>query len=577
LGSAFPANQLKENPVKFLHPALLGRFAALALLLAPLTAARAQALKPVAIVSIASVKENMADVSYVTRAAGMADYGDTAKFFVSALSAGIDKERPIGLYVLPPAPGQGGGGRRGAIGDFHAIAFVPLEANGLATILKVHKEQLGEPRDVGNGILEVGKNNKTAYIKEQAGWAFIAENKDFLTGLAQDPASLLGDLTKNYNVAVKLMVQNIPDELRRTAIDEIKVGMERFLESPAARRGNIDREQARQLVKLQTQNIEKLINEADEVSLGLGVDEAAKHVVLDIGFAAKEGTSLARAMALQADARTNFAGFMLPEASVTINITSTATKEDIEQVGPALQSFRTQMSKQIDDSPDIPADKREAIKSLLQQYFDVLEKTIAEGKIDGGGVLLLLPRSVSFAFGGGVADGAAVEKIVRTLVDLGKDIPNFPKLEMNVSTVGDMKVHRLLAPIPPAGGPARDLFGENLEILVAIGPKSTIVSGGKDAQGLLKKILERSAQERNKSVAPFSLNVAMLPILKFSQSVDNNPIVSNVLRSLEQSGNDRVTFAAEAAARKIQYRFEVQEGVIKAVGEGVKAAGAGRR
>jgi hypothetical protein len=540
-----------------LAPAAL---AALALLLAPLTSAVAQALKPVAVVSIASIKEDLADVGYVTRAAGMADYGDTAKFFASALSAGLNKERPLGLYVLPKA------------GNFHAVAFIPLEPNGLDTILKVHKEQLGERRDAGNGIIEIG-NTKTAFVKEHNGWAFIAENKEYLTAVPPDPVALLGDLPQKYNVAAKLFVQNIPEELRRTGIDQIKFGMERFLDSPAARQGKIDREQAREITKASIANIEKLINESDEILIGLGIDETAKHVVLDIGFSAKEGSSLARSMAMQTNAKTNFAGFTLPEASVTLSLSSKSSPEDIEQVKPALKAARAQWSKQIDDSPDIPADKREAIKATLGQLFDVIEKTVTSGRMDGGGALVLLPKSVSFAFGGLVEDGPAIEKFLKSLVDLGATIPNFPQVQLNAGSIGDMKLNRLTAPIPGRNDDARELLGDNLEIIVAVGPKSVIVTGGKNAEALLRKVIDRSAQEREKSISPFSLNVALLPILKFYKSVDDNPIVNSVLASLEQTGNDHVTIANQAAPRSSTTRIEIQEGVIKAIGEGAKSAG----
>ena len=117
-------------------------------------AAAAQNFKPVAVVSIASIKETLADVGYITKAAGMEDAGKSASFFASALTTGIDKEKPMGLYVVPKA------------GDFHAVAFIPLEPNGLSTILKVHKEQVGEPKDAGNGILEIGKD-RTAFVREQ--------------------------------------------------------------------------------------------------------------------------------------------------------------------------------------------------------------------------------------------------------------------------------------------------------------------------------------------------------------------------------------------------------------------------
>lgn len=548
----------------FLHTRVLALATALALCLSPLTAAWAQTLKPVAVVSIASIKETLNDIGYVTRVAGMADQGDTARFFASALVAGIDRERPIGLYFVPKS------------GEFHAVAFIPMEENGLATILKLHRDQLGEPKDAGDGVQQLGRG-RTVFVKEQGNWAFIAEQKQYLADLPQDPATLLGDLPKNYNLAGKVFVQNIPAELRRTGIDEIKLGIERFLDSPAARQNNIDRDQARELSKLYVGNLEKIATEADEIMIGLGIDEPAKHTVLDVSVSAKDGTSLARSMAMQADAKTNFAGFALPEAAVTMSLASKVSPEDIAQVNSALQTYRVQIAKQIDDSPDIPADKREAIKGLLAPLFEVIGKTIATGRMDGGMTVLLLPKSLSFAGGGVVADGPAVEKLVVQLADLTKDLPNAPKLQLNAGTLGEMKLHRLTAPIPNHNPEARDLFGENLEIIVAVGPKSVIVSGGKNAEALLKNVVQKSSEQREKSITPFQLSVALLPILKFSKSIDENPIVNRMISSLEQGGNDRINITSQAGPRSSTMRIEIQEGLIRAGGEAAKSAGVGPR
>ena len=228
--------------------------AALVVLVAPSASLVAQNFKPVAVVSIGSIKETLADISYLTKAAGMEDAGKSASFFASALTTGIDKEKPLGLYVVPKA------------GDFHAVAFIPLEPNGLSTILKVHKEQVGEPKDAGNGILEIG-TDRTAFVREQGAWAFVAESKEHLADLPPDPAALLGALPTKYNFAGKLMIQNIPEDLRKMAISEIKLGIERVLNSPAAQRGNIDREQAQNLSKIYTTQIEKLITESDDCLL----------------------------------------------------------------------------------------------------------------------------------------------------------------------------------------------------------------------------------------------------------------------------------------------------------------------
>jgi hypothetical protein len=549
---------LKENPhVKSFKLWL----AALVVLVAPSASLLAQNFKPVAVVSIGSIKETLADISYLTKAAGMEDAGKSASFFASALTTGIDKEKPLGLYVVPKA------------GDFHAVAFIPLEPNGLSTILKVHKEQVGEPKDAGNGILEIG-TDRTAFVREQGAWAFVAESKEHLVDLPPDPASLLGTLPTKYNFAGKLMIQNIPEDLRKMAISEIKLGIERVLNSPAAQRGNIDREQAQNLSKIYTTQIEKLITESDELMMGLGIDPTAKHVVLDVGFSAKEGTALARQMALQTSVKTNFSGFLLPEAAVTMVAAGNVSKEDIAQVATVMKSMREQYARQLDDIPNIPADKRDAIKGLVYQVFDVLEKTMAGGRTDGGMAVVLLPKSVSFIGGGLVIDGPAVEKILKSAVELGQGHRDFPQVQMNTGTLGDLTLHKLTANIPDEE--ARQVLGEKLEVIFAIGAKRFFVTGGKDAEGLLKKVLDSSAAASEKPVPPMQMTISALPILKFIRSIDDNPMVAGLIGSLEQSGNDRITILSQAGERSSTTRIEVQEGVIRAIGEGAKAAGAAR-
>lgn len=544
-----------------LFPKLWAPALALALLAAPLAAVWAQTVKPVAVVSIASVKENLADVAYLSGIAGMADAGKSAMFFGNAFTAGIDKTRPIGLYVVPEA------------GDFHGVAFVPV--SDLKVLLEVHKETIGTPKDVGNNILEIGAMGRTAFIKEQAGWAFVAESKEHLAGLPQDPVALLGDLPKKYNVAGKILVQNIPQELRRMAIDELKLGVERALNNAPGAQNNVNPDEVKKALQTQLASIEKLISESEEVTIGLGINAETKSSYLDFSFTARAGTSLAQQMASQVGTKTNFAGFLLPEASVTLNFVSVASKDDIAQVAAALKMYRATADKRLDDIPELTPEQRGPAKAAVGQMFDVIEKTIAAGKIEGGAALVLLPKSISFAAGGGVADGAAFETALKSLLELGKSQPDFPKVEYNVGTQGDLKLHRLTATTPNGEPEARELLGEKLEILIAIGPKTVLVTGGKDAAALLKKIVERSAAEASKPVPPLQLNVALIPILKFYKSVDNNPIVAGVLSSLEQSGGDRISLTSQATPLSSTGRLEVQEGIIKAAGEAAKAFGAG--
>ncbi len=542
--------------MKLFRTTLAVALAALAPLVAPL-AAMAQDLKPVAVVSIASVEETLADIGYITSIAGMEDAGKTARLFGSALTAGMDKKRPAGLYIVPKD------------GDFHGIAFVPV--SDLKQLLEIHKEYVGEARDAGGGILEVGMG-RSAFIKEQNGWAFVAESSDHLTGLPDDPLKLLGDLPKQYNIAVKILVQNVPQELRQTALDEIKFGLERGLDQPGA---NVDREALERTAKSSLKQIEQLMNEADEVTLGWAVDAAGKRTHIDLNITAKEGSELARQMALNAESKSAFTGVLLPEASVTMNATAKLAESDIAQVEAAFQTGREQLSKQIDDDPNLTPEQRTVAKDVLGKLLDVFQQTAKSGKIDLGFALVLEPKSIGIVAGGYVADGPAFEKAVKQVVELAKNEPDFPKVQFNAGTHGSVTLHKASVPVPDREPEARELLGEKLDIILGIGAKSVYISAGKNAESLLKKVIDQSAQSAEKPVPAMQLNVSVLPILKFMASVDENPMLPGLIASLEKAGNDKVLITSQGSARGSSMRIEVQEGLLRLIGEAVKQATGG--
>lgn len=526
------------------------------------SAACAQAPKPVVVVSVASLKKNLDDLAYACRLAGAEDAGKSITFFANALSAGIDRQRPAGLYVVPQT------------GDFHAVAFVPLEADGLKTILNIHKEQLGEPRDAGGGLLEIGKGGRTAFVKEQAGWAFLAESKEHLSALPQDPASLLGEMPQRYNLAAKVLIQNIPVEIRRMIADEIKLGMERFAESQRDAQAAALQQQIRSLSQTYLALIERLFNELEELTLGIGLQGQSRSAVVEVRQVFKAGSSLAKQLEESAALKPTFShAFMLPGASVSFHGRGATDPQSVKDAQATFRSLGEALRKQIDDAPDIPADKREPIKELMSQYLDFLNKLVTAGKLEGGGVLMLQPGSAAFAVGYTIPDPASLEKLLNAALALGKDIPDFPKLEMNVATLGDLKVHRLLTP-PIPEPEAAALLGERLEILVAVGPQRAYLVGGKNARGLLDKLVAAANTPPSADLPQMELQVSLTPILRFAQSIDENPIAGQVLRALENGGKDQILFNSQVQSRESITRFEIQEGILQAIGQAVKAMGA---
>jgi len=98
--------------------------------------------------------------------------------------------------------------------------------------------------------------------------------------------------------------------------------------------------------------------------------------------------------------------------------------------------------------------------------------------------------------------------------------------------------------------------------------------GGKDARGLLDKLVAAAATPPRDDLPQMELQVSLVPILRFAQSIDENPIVGQILRSLENAGKDQIMLSSRIQQRQVITRFEVQEGILQAIGQAVKALGA---
>ena len=134
-------------------------------------------------------------------------------------------------------------------------------------------------------------------------------------------------------------------------------------------------------------------------------------------------------------------------------------------------------------------------------------------------------------------------------------------------------VSRLTADIPDQEFEAREFLGDKLEVVIGTGPKAVYLCAGKNAQTLLKTVIDASASAGEKDASPFQMEVAALPILKFFAAVDDRPMLPALIESLERGGNDRVTVTSQSLPRGSTIRIEVQEGLLKLIGEAVKQLG----
>ena len=204
--------------------------------------------------------------------------------------------------------------------------------------------------------------------------------------LPDDPVKILGDLPKNYNLAIQINVQNIPKDIRDQAVEQMKQG---FQESLEFEDDPDTREMTEKLGQGMLNSLVEVVEQSEQVTLGWAIDKATKNTYIDVDLTAIPNSKMAERMALLQDTKSGFSGFLLPDAAVMMNLISKMTKEDKEITLSMFKVMRTKAMQELDNDEDLDADERAAAKDVMGSLFEIAEKTIQSGKIDGGAVVML--------------------------------------------------------------------------------------------------------------------------------------------------------------------------------------------
>ncbi|HEX3999369.1 MAG TPA: hypothetical protein VHX65_12530 [Pirellulales bacterium] len=531
----------------------------LALLLAGNSQLKADELKPVVVVSLPSYDSLSADLNFIAQVADMPELPKQFEQGSAQLNGGqgikgLDKTKPIGLALVFDAGGQP-----------KFVGFVG------STDLKALLGSLPLPAaDKGDGSFEITSPQGPVRVEQKGGWAVFSNEPDLIKSLPVDPSQLLGGLDKDYGAALRVNVQNIPPQMRDMFMNLVKMGAEASLQQ---RPGEDENDFA--LRKGSTQAILKQLDQVahdlDQLTLGLAVDTEAKAVHLDATVTFVADSKLAKAAGEKSSGKSDFAGFLQPNAAFNLNFSQKLGADDIAQLTDMLKAGRTKVMAQLEKDPNLSDETtQKAAKQLVDQLFDIGESTIKGGKIDGGAALILDPSALTFAAGGFVSDGSEVEKMFKKLVELGQADPNFPPVKFDVETYKGVRFHNVAIPMNDAQG--KQLFGDTLDVYLAVGDHSTYVAFGKGSVALLKSVIDKSSADASETLPPFQMNVALTPIVKFVDTIQpGNPATSAIAQILAATGGkDHLKINAKMIENGATYRIEAEEGVLKVLGLAAK-------
>jgi hypothetical protein len=540
--------------------------AILTVVMTPWAEAQAQtATKPAAVITLSSVDELIGDAKHVISAIGLPGIDDQLNAILEPFTAGIDRSKAIGAVVS----------LEGELG-FTLKAFVPVK--NFSQMMALVQAQLGPAQDAGNGIQQLN-GPVNIFVKEQNGWAHISNSAEGLAKLPRDPLKLLGGLDESYDFAVRGNIQAIPALFRNMLISQMKAGVEATLEREP---GESDEayEVRRKSVQNQVAQMEKMVNEVEEIMIGWNYDQKGAGTYFDLALTPVKGSSLAKGFAVMSDLKSNFVGFHSADAAVRMNVTSKALPEEAAQLKITMEGMRAQIFNELDRDDSVPPNVMGALKEVLSDLMDVGIETIEAGTIDGAMAVFLKDKSVQIGGGFHVVGGKKLAAAIKKAIRLAQKEPDFPEevqIRFDTEVYKGISFHTVTIPIPPQEE-ASQIFGGELQMALGTSDNSIYFGLAPNSISFLKGVIDKNSSSGGKAVRPMELSVALTPILEFASSFDDNPIVNAMIRQLKTAaGKDHVVLSVtmEKESTSALYRFQLEEGVIKAIGAGVQAGIAG--
>jgi hypothetical protein len=545
----------------------LRNLSGIALLLAMGTVCCQQALaaapKPALTIAVASYDKIIGDIKALDELSGHTKLAAKAEALIELQTngkglAGLDKSRPWSVMV---SLGEGD----------KPIVQGYLPVKDLKQLLSSLPLPGGAPAANAKGVYEISAGDKTLYVKQHDKWAVFSDDEEALESAAADPTATIADLTKKYLISVRGSVQNIPEATRENAIKSMRGLAELSLMAMQQQGTEEQKALVENNVKQIFETLETLSKELNDLVIGIGMDSSTKALFLDFEARGVDGSDLAKKFAAMKGAKTDFAGFALPGAALTILSSGVCGDEDVAAQKAQIATLKKTVDKML-DSNDQLGDKRELAKSLVADLFDVAIKTIELKKNDGG-MSVVLNDGPGLIGGTRIGGGEKLEKTVKKLVKaIAEDEPKVNDMvKLDAETYEGVKFHVATLPIPDAKAAA--VFGETVQIVLGTSESALYFGAGKNPVEAIKKAIDASKSDAGKAINPMEMVISGAPIAKFFAKAipkEEDPQAKKnfgkAAAALAKSGGkDHITMTVKVIPNGSSMRLNVESGVTKAI------------
>lgn len=534
--------------------------------------------KPIVIVNVASVERILTDIDLIFEMANRLEIAEIASASLSNVNdlEGIDQNKNLGFEMFL---------KTGIIPQPVFVSYLPVSKvrSFIETLEKMipGDEEVIKRDPKREDIYIIDGRRGESVIRLQDGYAHMLfrggetdETLDLI--IARDfgnPSQTFQNLTTDYDLAVKLDFSAIPELMRTTFLGFFRTAIETQLQQR-------DNETAaayefrRLSGKQNLENIEYMLNQAQEMVLGARLDAKEKQGIIDLNIKARPNSDLARDIKNLPGKVSYFnvvtARENLPlAASVSVNLARRDRKNYLKYLNYSEEQLALKLMTE---------EERLQQNHSIQQFFAPVKSIIEKGDLDLFVQLVSTP-SKKFALIGGIKvapssnlPAALLDLINRVEKQSDKKIHIYP----NAETVQGMALHQLQPDVKTADDRQNRFLGGVPSLYV--GADSQVIwfaMGTEIAVGALNEAMEQintaTPEERKVSrTAPFQFEFHMRPWLSlFSDAEIDQSDVMKVLDGVFDKENDLIVVTSQPTETGIRTRFQIDEGFLKLLGTSI--------
>src|SRR5262249_52086368 len=475
---------------------LLGSLACL--LIAPAIArpedAKTAKKAPALVVRLRSLDGLIADSSYLAAQVGKEE---EAKQAVEMLKErignkgldGIDVKKPIGGYVFAGPNGT----------DSYGAFMVPVKDEELVLkILGNHGFKAEKSKD-GLYTIKDERIKVPVFFRFANGYAYIAPLSE--AGLAKNklltPAEVLPE-NETALISASIRIDQVPDTIKEVGLAQLGLRMADIREQHAEKGTPAQKELIDKTSREANSQIKALVNDGQELTIRIDVDQKNQDLALSVSFNAKAGSKLADEIAALGERESLFAGLMGKDSALNFLISYALPERVQKSLGPVVDEAIKGVIEKAGD---------ETHKQIAEKLLRVLAPSLKAGEIDATLDLRGPSANKHYTLVGGIKlkNGEEVEKTLKELItNLPQEVRDLVKID--AEKAGGVNIHRIEFDRFMDDN-ARNIFG-NGALYVAVRANAIFWAGGENGLDALKSAL--AAKPGSAGMIRFDLSLAHL-------------------------------------------------------------------